>query len=141
MSRIVQLTTQENRTVSLSSNRSPVFPNPSPFSTWTNPMMLITGDLLSRITLSNHRVPPRIHHPDLSTLVLYREFEKFKDGTRSEPITMNSKYPSRINRHASRENKIKAAFLAVHDPNEFSQLLMEQFGSEIGTLEVTTASR
>jgi hypothetical protein len=64
------------------------------------------------------------------------EFEKFKDGTRSEPITMNSKYPSRINRHASRENKIKAAFLAVHDPNGFSQLLMEQFGSEIGTLEV-----
>jgi hypothetical protein len=57
-------------------------------------------------------------------------------GLVSEPISMTSKFPVRINRHANFARKIQNQFLAVHDPNEFYERLQEEgFGSKIGLLE------
>jgi hypothetical protein len=64
------------------------------------------------------------------------QYEQHDTGVLSEPIVMNSAHPARINRHANHERKIQNQFLAVHDPNEYYMRLQEQFGSNIGTLEV-----
>jgi hypothetical protein len=63
-------------------------------------------------------------------------YEQHDTGQLSEPIVMNSKFPTTLTRHTiDLERKVEGQFLAVHDPSEYYMRLQEQFGSNIGHLE------
>lgn len=137
MSRIITLTTEEGRTTSCEFkqirgiSQSFVFfdmQQPDDVDYWRSFFedyaVKITQHLLQHVTQISLRVS------------CTGQYEQHDTGDISEPIVMNSAHPARINRHANHERKIRNQFLAVHDPDEYYMRLQEQFGSNIGTLEV-----
>ena len=137
MTRTIHLTTEEGRTVTCDFNQirgisqSFIFydlDQPDDVDYWRS----FFEDYATNITTH------LLHHAVQISLRVSctGQYEQFDNGRISDPIAMNTAFPARINRHANYESKIRNQFLAVHDPNEYHMRLQEQFGSNIGLLQV-----